>query len=129
MTRAGFGIRVSDTAKELGLMAASAIATFFILDSGMFDPSYDHIKAGVAAELRDPSSAQFRNIMEGTEVACGEVNAKNAFGAYTGFREFTYRGGITLFEPKQSPGFNTEQLTQFYEDQARFARNQIQCRE
>jgi hypothetical protein len=120
---------MGNTAKELGLMAASAVLTFLALDSGMFDPSYDHIKAQVAAELRDPSSAQFRNIREGTEVACGEVNAKNAFGAYTGFRKFTYRGGITLLEPEQSPGFNTQQLTQFYEDQARFARNQIKCHE
>ena len=129
MTRAGSGNRFSDTAKELGLLAVSAIVTFFVLDSGTFDPSYDDIKAGVAAEFRDPSSAQFRNIIEGTEVACGEVNAKNAFGAYTGFREFTYREGITLLEPEQSPGFNTQQLTQFYEDQARFARNQIKCYE
>lgn len=129
MTRAGSGNRFSDTAKELGLLAASAIVTFFVLDIGVFDPSYDHIKAGVAAEFRDPSSAQFRNIKEGTEATCGEVNAKNAFGAYTGFREFAYRGGITLFEPKESPSFNTQQLTQFYEDQIRFSRMSAQCYE
>lgn len=123
------GAQRRNAAKELGLIAGSAILTYFALGIGIFEPGHSHIEEAVAAELRDPSSAQFRNIMEGTETACGEVNAKNAFGAYTGFRKFTYRGGITLFEPEQSPGFNTQQLTQFYEDQARFARNQIKCHE
>ena len=38
--------------------------------------------------LKDASSAQFRNVVKiGTDV-CGEVNAKNGFGGYTGFRKF-----------------------------------------
>lgn len=100
MTRASLGTRMGNTAKELGLIAGSAIRTYFALGSGMLETGYDHIEEAVAAELRDPSSAQFRNIREGTEAACDEVNAKNTFGAYTGFREFTYRRGIILFEPE-----------------------------
>ena len=44
--------------------------------------------------MRDPGSVQFRNIRavvqrDGTRVVvCGEYNAKNGFGAYTGFRGF-----------------------------------------
>lgn len=42
--------------------------------------------------LKDPSSAQFKNLRlvtgEGGEALCGEVNAKNAFGGYTGFKPF-----------------------------------------
>lgn len=120
---------MSDVAKGLGVIAVTAIVTFLILESGVFEPGHDHIKKAMASELRDPSSAQFRNIREGAETACGEVNAKNAFGAYTGFREFTYRRGITLFEPEQSAAFNNEKLAQFYKDQARFLRSQRQCTE
>jgi hypothetical protein len=45
----------------------------------------------VREKLRDPSSAQFRNVrlnsLSSSEV-CGEVNAKNAFGGYIGFVRF-----------------------------------------
>lgn len=47
----------------------------------------------VRNELRDPSSAQFRALKVlpgGPEdgALCGEVNAKNAMGGYTGFEPF-----------------------------------------
>jgi len=38
----------------------------------------------VLAGLRDPGSAQFRN----QTGVCGEVNAKNSMGGYTGHRRF-----------------------------------------
>lgn len=38
----------------------------------------------VSKNLKDPSSAEFRNQSR----LCGEVNAKNSFGGYTGFRRF-----------------------------------------
>lgn len=46
-------------------------------------------KAAVTALLKDPASAQFRHVFEGVAgFVCGEVNAKNAFGGYVGFRIF-----------------------------------------
>lgn len=43
----------------------------------------------VKAHLKDPSGAQFRNQFISTEGApCGEVNAKNSFGGYTGFKRY-----------------------------------------
>lgn len=45
-------------------------------------------KAKAAALLRDPSSAQFRNVKAGSMFVCGEINGKNGFGAYTGFVRF-----------------------------------------
>lgn len=55
------------------------------------------IKRGFDAELRDPASAQFRlgpdqpKAQAGwkSEKYCGLVNAKNAYGGYTGFKVFT----------------------------------------
>lgn len=55
-------------------------------------------KYEVAANLKDPASAQFRNVKvskmtdaeDGRVVAvvCGEINGKNGFGAYAGFHPF-----------------------------------------
>ncbi|ELX1420886.1 membrane lipoprotein lipid attachment site-containing protein [Escherichia coli] len=55
-------------------------------------------KSEVAANLKDPASAQFRNVKvskmtdaeDGRVVAvvCGEINGKNGFGAYAGFHPF-----------------------------------------
>jgi len=47
--------------------------------------------------LKDPDSAKFRNIFvnkskKGFTVVCGEVNAKNSFGGYTGFQRFISGG-------------------------------------
>lgn len=38
----------------------------------------------VAGVLKDPGSAEFRN----QRGLCGEVNSKNSFGGYVGFRRF-----------------------------------------
>lgn len=45
----------------------------------------------IANLLNDPESAQFRNVrlVEGGTV-CGEINGKNAYGAYIGFTPFVY---------------------------------------
>lgn len=55
-------------------------------------------KSEVAVNLKDPASAQFRNVkvskMTDAEdghvvaVVCGEINGKNGFGAYAGFHPF-----------------------------------------
>ncbi|GLQ26116.1 hypothetical protein [Sulfitobacter pacificus] len=55
------------------------------------------IKETTAYNLKDPGSAQFRNIrqierthQDGTKslLVCGEVNGRNAFGGYVGFSTF-----------------------------------------
>lgn len=49
-------------------------------------------KVETARDLRDPSSAQFRDLaissIDNRLVLCGEINAKNAYGAYTGYTGF-----------------------------------------
>ncbi|WP_154668645.1 hypothetical protein [Rhizobium leucaenae] len=52
--------------------------------------------SALTSEAKDPLSAQFidlRFAKSRPELVCGEVNLKNSFGAYTGFKPF---------------GFNTE---------------------
>lgn len=64
-----------------------------LLLSGCGSGLLDEARKEVAAQLRDPESAQFRNLKDYTEkIVCGEVNAKNGFGGYVGFSEFIYFG-------------------------------------
>jgi hypothetical protein len=54
----------------------------------------------VAANLKDPSSAQFRNVffhmakIDGKDapISCGEVNSKNSFGGYNGYQRYISAG-------------------------------------
>lgn len=47
-------------------------------------------RALITVDLKDPSSAQFRNErMSESGWLCGEINSKNSYGAYTGFKRFT----------------------------------------
>lgn len=58
---------------------------------------------GVRSRLKDPSSADFRNVgyysggKEGGAAVCGEVNAKNSFGAFSGFERFVAMGPEVAF--------------------------------
>lgn len=57
-------------------------------------------EAGVKNTLSDPGSAQFRNehiVKNGDAlVLCGEVNAKNQMGGYTGFVRFVAGGDAAI---------------------------------
>jgi hypothetical protein len=55
--------------------------------------------------LKDPDSAQFRNITVEDQatfdpkvpgIACGEVNARNSFGGYTGYVDFMVVAGVPM---------------------------------
>lgn len=111
----------------LGVVVFSAMMTFFALDAGLLAPGYGHIEKAVAAELRDPSSAQFRGIYGSGDTVCGEVNGKNGLGAYSGFRKFVYHRRTVLFSPDEPARGNSDELNHYYEDLARFARLSRDC--
>lgn len=47
------------------------------------------VRNAVSEQLKDPQSARFQNEREVRKgLYCGEVNAKNSFGGYTGFQPF-----------------------------------------
>lgn len=68
----------------------------------------------VTSELSDPTSAEFDNITMGYDpsnpsnsVLCGKVNAKNKFGGYVGFQNFSYiNGDLKIETPDPSAGTN-----------------------
>lgn len=59
-------------------------------------------KAVVTGKLKDPNSASFRNvrIVHGKKVrkVCGEVNAKNSYGGYSGFKTFSFANGSATID-------------------------------
>lgn len=63
----------------------------FLLDHTE-DQAIEGSKQAVADMMKDPESAKFRNIRlvphRNSKVMCGEINAKNAYGAYAGFEPF-----------------------------------------
>ncbi len=53
-------------------------------------------RSALTVSFKDPSSAQFRNervyrLATGGTAICGEVNGKNSFGAYIGFKHYYVR--------------------------------------
>ncbi|MGH1450468.1 MAG: hypothetical protein ACRBBM_13770 [Pseudomonadaceae bacterium] len=66
-------------------------------------------KRAVQGALKDPSSAQFKDVRANyTEefgvVACGRVNAKNELGGYIGFKRFVSSGKSVILEGRDSIG-------------------------
>lgn len=59
----------------------------------------------VKAKLKDPDSAQFQNQFIGIKGApCGEVNAKNSFGGFSGFKRYISAGAeMTVLESDMEP--------------------------
>ncbi|MBH0112708.1 hypothetical protein I5E68_07055 [Novosphingobium sp. YJ-S2-02] len=49
----------------------------------------DVLKADVANKMKDPESSRFSKLKFHLSMLCGEVNAKNSFGAYAGAEPFT----------------------------------------
>lgn len=59
----------------------------------------------VKLKLKDPESAQFQNQFIGIGGGpCGEVNSKNSFGGYTGFKRYISAGeALTVTESDMAP--------------------------
>lgn len=80
----------------------------------------DAIKATVIQDLKDPSSAQFRNLKVHFGTMCGEVNGKNSYGAYTGFDRFSAGVGVVQFESSlQRLGKGSETLLKLFNESYR----------
>lgn len=76
-----------------GLISRSVSHSFKITSEiNLTEESLEQIKRGVAQDLKDPSSAEIRDVKvvegPGGRFLCGEVNGKNSYGAYAGFVPF-----------------------------------------
>lgn len=113
--------------KELGFIVAGFVISYIGFGTELLGREHGDVMDAVAAEMRDPASAQFRNIEQGTTTACGEVNGRNAYGGYAGFTEFVYQNGIVKFEPEKPAGFDTDSQVAYYNSVAQFARLKQDC--
>jgi hypothetical protein len=88
------------TVKSTLIVAASLM---FAL-SASADIDIAQIELRVTEGFKDPDSATFRNLTtspveeDGDQLVCGELNAKNSYGAYTGYQRFSVKkdGGKPL---------------------------------
>lgn len=68
-------------------------------------------KTHIKDQMKDPDSTQFRNMRIisntiGEKAVCGEVNAKNSYGGYTGFKAFAYtQQGLSLLDGVDATSF------------------------
>lgn len=83
-------------------MRGKLIATcLFLLSAGCdsLDPLVRDAQEAVRRQLRDPGSAEFRDVRrcDKPNAVQGEVNARNGFGGYVGFTPFLYVNGEVAF--------------------------------
>ncbi len=53
----------------------------------------------VRDQMKDPESAKFRNLTSSRNSnVCGEVNAKNSYGGYVGFKRFLALNGVVFMD-------------------------------
>ena len=64
---------------------------------GCSDHKEDASKEVVKGSLKDPQSAQFQNLYG----YCGEVNSKNSYGGYVGFKKYIVVNQTVLMEDSE----------------------------
>lgn len=81
----------------LAVLAVSGLTAPMGGCGNAYTDAVDAAKSHVEADLFDPGSAKFRAIKpshltdHAPFVICGQVNAKNRFGGYVGFKRFVYK--------------------------------------
>lgn len=94
-------IRLTKLNNEVIVMKKIFTVLFVTLIASGCKPLDNQLKRqgqnAVEASLKDPSSAEFRNVkfvlkseahLQKEGFVCGEVNGKNGFGAYDGYQKF-----------------------------------------
>lgn len=99
--------------RVLALVLAGVLA----LPAAAQDKGYSALvakaKRTIVRDLKDPESAKFRDLGiyksttgKGGVTVCGEMNAKNAYGAYVGYRKFyVYEDMGYIDGPDESVGY------------------------
>ncbi|ATS38430.1 MULTISPECIES: hypothetical protein [Xanthomonas] len=81
-----------------GLAALVAIGVLLAFKGADFLKMHE-AKVAAAEHLLDPDSAKFRKVrLQGMNV-CGEINGKNAYGAYVGYKRFYYSKPLAVIDP------------------------------
>lgn len=92
----------------LSLMLVASVALPALSQGKGYAPLVAKAKTAISRDLKDPDAAKFRNIGiyksttgKGGVSVCGEINAKNSYGAYLGFRKFLVSDDIAIIDGEE----------------------------
>lgn len=95
----------------LSLMLIASIALPALSQGKGYAPLVAKAKTAISRGLKDPDAAKFRNIGiyksttgKGGVSVCGEVNAKNSYGAYVGYKSFVVSGDMAYINDEENAG-------------------------
>ncbi|MBJ8972711.1 MULTISPECIES: hypothetical protein [Citrobacter] len=74
-----------------------------IVSTSSFASEIGTAQSAIKNQMKDPDSTNFKSVREitnsqGGKFVCGEVNSKNSYGGYVGFKIFAYQGGRTVID-------------------------------
>ena len=75
--------------------------------SGDYKSFIEKSKKTISNNFKDPESVRFRNLILSNKklpTLCGEVNAKNSYGAYVGYKGFIHSSISTIIDDGNSQG-------------------------
>ncbi|MDH2493369.1 hypothetical protein ACQP6U_17885 [Acinetobacter baumannii] len=86
----------------LGILVAIVSSTTFANDKSLINK----VKQEITYQMKDPTSVLFRNVRTvtntvGRKTVCGEVNGKNSYGGYVGFKDFYNSSIVTDSDDRQ----------------------------
>lgn len=84
------------------IVAAIAMLCSMVSTSS-FASEVSAAQSAIKNQMKDPDSTNFKSVREitnsqGGRFVCGEVNSKNSYGGYVGFKTFAYQGGRTVID-------------------------------
>jgi hypothetical protein len=91
---------------EHGRKTRSALASkdAELIASGKSDAFVRDAKRAITDNFKDPDSALFRDVFlsnKAVPTLCGEVNAKNSYGGYVGYKRFFFNRIASYVEPAE----------------------------
>jgi len=101
----------SDPQEVMQFIMAQSYAARKNIDNEVY---LEKVKAEVARNLRDPSSVMIRDVFKIENYVCGQVNGKNAYGAYAGYTWFLgldFLGDFSVGIIDNSTDFPSAQLS------------------
>lgn len=124
------GAAGKQTFDKTRIFAAVLLTAFFGFATYEKVKSGNPIENAVGRLMLDPSTAQYRGVKIGSSgITCGEVNGKNVFGAYAGFREFVVVDGQAAIMPESRTGLSVQEQTEYLKEVSSFYRTQRKCYE
>jgi hypothetical protein len=103
------------------------IATFIVVAPcgiAVWQYPFWQARQSVKENLLDPDSATFKELFRRGNYICGEVNAKNSYGGYVGFKRFAVWGQIVWIEKSESGSDKDKKIAAFYTSQVDDACNE-----